>query len=542
MDDLSNMPSYDLERSIKERSTLDQISQTLTSNFDLGQLLDAIHHQLTQLMGVDNFYVALLAPQRKEIWYPLAVKNGVRQDWSPRALADRLTDRVIISGKAILLPHHARNLISQIGLPSSEEAPHAWIGVPLITSEQTIGCLALFSNSPKSEFTEADLNLLITLSGPTSIAIEVALRNALLTSDLVLRRDRLAIILNSVGEGIAFIEQDGRITLANLAIERITGYPQKDFIGKRISELPEVILNYLGLSPNQFSDDLTSLVDPDFPTQHNTIKSFSKGAQELFLERTIHLVLGQTGEASGWLLTLRDVSEEQLARKNRDLISETLIHDLRSPISAVLSAVDVVEDATEGNDPTGIVKPSLQIARRSAQRVLGMIESMLEIARFQAGKIDLHLTKCNIRDLGKQVLAEFSRQATEFEITLVNNIPDDLPMIQVDQVKIIRVLTNLVDNAITFTPIYGSVQISADLVDQQGIEIKVSDTGPGIPKEYHEKIFDRFSQIPGQVRRKRGSGLGLTYCRMAVEAHSGRIWVESQVGTGSIFHVLLPIN
>jgi signal transduction histidine kinase len=253
-------------------------------------------------------------------------------------------------------------------------------------------------------------------------------------------------------------------------------------------------------------------------------------------------VLGQTGEASGWLLTLRDVSEEQLARKNRDLISETLIHDLRSPISAVLSAVDVVEDATEGNDPTGIVKPSLQIARRSAQRVLGMIESMLEIARFQAGKIDLHLTKCNIRDLGKQVLAEFSRQATEFEITLVNNIPDDLPMIQVDQVKIIRVLTNLVDNAITFTPIYGSVQISADLVDQQGIEIKVSDTGPGIPKEYHEKIFDRFSQIPGQVRRKRGSGLGLTYCRMAVEAHSGRIWVESQVGTGSIFHVLLPIN
>jgi signal transduction histidine kinase len=121
-------------------------------------------------------------------------------------------------------------------------------------------------------------------------------------------------------------------------------------------------------------------------------------------------------------------------------------------------------------------------------------------------------------------------------------MPDDLPMIQVDQVKIIRVLTNLVDNAITFTPAHGSIQIFAKVIDYQSIEIQVRDTGPGIPEEYLERVFDRFSQIPGQVGRKRGSGLGLTYCRMAVEAHGGRIWVESHPGSGSIFHLTLPIN
>jgi PAS domain S-box-containing protein len=542
MDDLISTPTFDQERTVKERSAFDQIGQILTSNFDIVQLLDAIHRQLTQLMGVDNFYVALLAPQRKEIWYPLAVKHGVRQDWPRRPLADRLTDRVILSGKAILLPRNARDLLRQIGLPSSEDAPHAWIGVPLITSQKTIGCLALFSNSPQIAFTAADLDLLTSLSGQTSIAIEVALRNALLTSDLTLKSDRLAVILNSVGEGIAFIEQDGRITLVNQALERITGYPQKDFIGKLISELPDVILNYLGFSSEHRDNILTTISERESQQIHKTMIRLGKGAQEKSLVRTLHPVIDQSGEDPGWMLTLRDVSDEQIARKNRDLISETLIHDLRSPISAVLSAVDVVDDATDGTDPTGIVKPSLQIARRSAQRVLVMIESMLEIARFQAGKIELNLTKCDIRELGKLVLAEFSRQATEFEITLVNNIPTDLPVIQVDQVKIIRVLTNLIDNSITFTPAHGSIQIYAEQADQHNIEVQVKDTGQGIPEEYLEKIFDRFSQIPGQVGRKRGSGLGLTYCRMAVEAHAGRIWVESALGSGTTVHITLPID
>jgi signal transduction histidine kinase len=104
------------------------------------------------------------------------------------------------------------------------------------------------------------------------------------------------------------------------------------------------------------------------------------------------------------------------------------------------------------------------------------------------------------------------------------------------------VLTNLIDNSITFTPAHGSIQIYAELADQHNIEVQVKDTGQGIPEEYLEKIFDRFSQIPGQVGRKRGSGLGLTYCRMAVEAHAGRIWVESALGSGTTVHITLPID
>lgn len=535
-------PSFDLERNAKEKFVLDQIGQTLTSDFDLEQLLETIHRQLTQLFEVDNFYVALLAPQRNEIWYPLAVKNGIRQDWSNRPLTDRLTDRVILSGKAILLPHHAGEQIKQIGLQSSDETPHAWIGVPLIASEQTIGCLALFSSSPQIEFSEADLNLLYCLSGQTSIAIQVALRNASLTSEMSFGRDRLAMVLNSIEEGIALIERDGRITLANHALETITGYPQTEFLGKPIRELPVAILNCLGFTPSESGDIIRTLTQQELQSIKKTIIRLGDEADEIFLERAIHPVLSQSDQDKDWLLILRDVSEEKRAKNNRDLISETLIHDLRSPISTVLSAVDMVDDATDGIDPTGIVKPSLLIARRSALRVLGMIESMLEIARFQAGKIELHLTRCDLRVLCEQTLEEFTRQAIEYGITLENDIPRDLPDLLIDQAKIIRVITNLVDNAIKFTPAQGSVEVHAEMDADRNIEIWIKDTGPGIPKEYLEKIFDRFSQIPSLQGRKRGSGLGLTYCRMAVEAHGGRIWVDSHEGEGSTFRLTLPID
>ena len=541
MDKPGSAPSSALERSLKDRSALDQLSHTLTTNFDLEQLLGALHRQLTQLLEVDNFYVALLAPQREEIWYPMAVKNGLRQNWPGRSLTDRLTDRVILTGKPILLPNHANDRLNQIGLPSSEDTPCAWIGVPLITSEQTIGCLALYSNSPHTEFTEADLHLLVSISGPTSIAIQVALRNILLTNDVTFGHDRLAIVLNSVGEGIAFIEYDGRISLANLALEKITGYLQKDYLGKSINEMPEAVLSHLGL-PLSLTNDIVNSLRTQGQQTNKTSFRLGERAQEKYLERTVHPVKGQSGQDIGWLIVLRDVSEEQRARNNQDLISETLIHDLRSPISAVLSAMDVVEDSLDENDPTGIVKPSLQIARRSAHRALVMIESMLEIARFQAGEIELHLTLCNLHELGEQALAEFSRQATEYKITLVNDIPKDLPAIRVDQGKIIRVLTNLIDNAIKFTPAQGVIHICTEMIDSQFMEVQVRDTGPGIPEDYLEKIFDRFSQVPTQVGRKRGSGLGLPYCRMAIEAHGGRIWAESHKGSGSIFHFTLPID
>jgi signal transduction histidine kinase len=115
-----------------------------------------------------------------------------------------------------------------------------------------------------------------------------------------------------------------------------------------------------------------------------------------------------------------------------------------------------------------------------------------------------------------------------------------MPAVRADLAKTTRVLTNLVDNALKFTPSGGQVILTAACLGDRQVSVQVCDTGPGIPEEYREKIFERFSQVPGLVGRRRGSGLGLTFCRLALDAQGGKIWVEPRPGGGSVFVFTLP--
>jgi NtrC-family two-component system sensor histidine kinase KinB len=167
---------------------------------------------------------------------------------------------------------------------------------------------------------------------------------------------------------------------------------------------------------------------------------------------------------------------------------------------------------------------------------------LMDIARLKSGKIELNLTWLDLHHLAANTVTELHSQASEAGISLQNEVPTELPKIRADNGKIGRVLTNLLDNALKFTPDGGQISISAEANPAGTITVHVSDTGPGIPEDFREKIFDRFSQVPGQSGRRRGSGLGLTFCKLAVEAHGGRIWVEPRPGGGSIFTLTLPIE
>jgi signal transduction histidine kinase len=167
---------------------------------------------------------------------------------------------------------------------------------------------------------------------------------------------------------------------------------------------------------------------------------------------------------------------------------------------------------------------------------------LLEIARLQAGKTETNLTSINLRTLAAGILNDFIQESLEYGIILRNEIPEDAPIVRADLSKTTRVLTNLVDNALKFTPSGGQVSLTVDSVEDGMVAIQVSDTGPGIPEEFREKIFDRFSQVPGLAGRRRGSGLGLTFCRLALDSQGGKIWVASRPGGGSVFAFTLPAD
>jgi signal transduction histidine kinase len=240
------------------------------------------------------------------------------------------------------------------------------------------------------------------------------------------------------------------------------------------------------------------------------------------------------------MIVLRDVTEEHELNQAREDIAETLVHDLRSPMSAVLGSLEFLEETLKPEERDPVVTQSLNVARRGARRVLALIETLLEIAKMQSGQLELNTQNAALPSLVGESMQEFMLAANEAGIALNHDIPQWLPKVTVDREKVVRVLNNLLDNAVKFTPEGGTVSVSADLEDEM-VVVQVKDTGPGIPEEYRDKIFERFAQIPGRRGRRRGTGLGLAFCRLAIESHGGRIWVADGPEGGSIFHFTLPL-
>lgn len=409
--------------------------------------------------------------------------------------------------------------------------------LPLVVKQQRQGMILLHMDKERDISDEA-MQLLHSIAAQVSLALQ----NALLFHDVSQGRDQLAAVLNSVGEAILMLTNEGRILLANRPVESLTGIALEMLIGRRLIELPARALQMLGYTGSE-AETLVSSLDQEQtqPFPRVTIK-ISDGAPEKVFERSTVPVWGQAGRAVGWMIVLRDVTEESQISETRELMNQTLVHDLRSPISSVLGAVDILADTWPVEQRDELTEQALRVARNGTTRVLGLVETLMDIARLRSGKIDLNLAWLDLRHLAAGITTELLPQAQETGIHLENNVPSDLPKIRADNGKMVRVVTNLLDNALKFTPDGGLVSISAEASPSGAVAVHVSDTGTGIPEEYREKIFDRFSQVPGQSGRRRGSGLGLTFCKLAVEAHGGRIWVEPRPGGGSTFTLVLPVE
>ena len=870
-----NSTTHALRRRLEELSALSQISQALQGMLDLNSLLDFLHLQISRFLEVDNFYVALYDQKEGLIWYPMAVKGGVHVSWKPRPLTDRLTDKVILERRPIMLPYPFQEGYRGTGLPPGETAPSAWLGVPLITTNQVTGCLGVFSYDPDKGFAREDLDWLVTISGQVSVAIEnallleqtqrraaqletlskitisissslepdevleqvcssvtqvvggqhsaiylldveagnvwlaqaykltetfiqqnksfpmahdgrtrclrtghpsliadlrlasldldfkaslqregirtfgdfplvapdgqigylsvyfdevhsftpeeqdllqtfaaqaalavanarlhahtdralsrrvhqlsvlqaigrelaaathtdrlfdlildmamessharwgdirkyavesgelvvkayrgykqppdrysldtgvagsaarsgeivyipdvrnhpdyidfargkarsqlsvpmvhegdvlgvltlessqlnaftaeqidfirqiadqatIALANAELYSDAKQLRDRLQAVLNSVSEAILMVDPNGKVVLANDAIATLTGSPPTVFIGRSLGGAPAEVLKYLGLSQQQASE-LPRLFENREPALlEGTQVTYIGDGAERSLIRTVLPVWGWKDKLIGWMVVLRDTTDEYQVSQARELLTETLVHDLRSPLSAVVGAMDVINEAmtTGMPDKDDVVLQAAQVARRSSLRLLGLVESLLDISRLQSGNMEILTTQVNLRLLATGVVNDFLKQAEEYGLILRNEVDEAIPLVSADVNKAQRILSNLVDNALNFTPPGGQVVLSASASGENMVVMKVSDSGPGVPEAFRLRIFNRFSQVPGLRGRRRGLGLGLTFCRLAVEAHGGKIWVEPRSAGGSVFVFTLPI-
>jgi signal transduction histidine kinase len=209
-------------------------------------------------------------------------------------------------------------------------------------------------------------------------------------------------------------------------------------------------------------------------------------------------------------------------------------------MTSIRGFVEVLLDGSAG-EINEEQKDFLKIIDASSQKLLGMINNILDVAKLETGKMKLALTDFDPKETVERVVKIMEPQAVKSGVKLLSQGLESVPQIRADSDLIERVIMNLVSNAIKFTPSEGRVDIiGQDLPDR--IQITVADTGQGIPPDYLEKVFDKFQQAGMGTGEKRGTGLGLTIAKYGVEAHLGKIWVESEMGKGSRFSFWLPKN
>ena len=298
--------------------------------------------------------------------------------------------------------------------------------------------------------------------------------------------------------------------------------------------------------------DLESLIKATHEVLHDFSRAGDRSSRHVFelntagVNRDLEIlalpVHDSQGSLNGRLIVLRDISEEKSMERFREELTHMIVHDLRSPLSGVISSLRLIEEMVAMSDFEGF-EQVLGIAITSSENQMKMIESMLEIDKMEQGAMPMHIADVELDPIVHKAISALEVLANAAHVRLIDCVPGTISPLHIDEEQIRRVLINLIDNALRHTPSGGEVRIEAVMLDGKGqAKIGVIDTGKGIPVEFREKIFEKFVQVPkSAIRGHKGIGLGLTFCRLAVEAHGGHIWVDSGPTGGAAFWFTLPL-
>lgn len=347
------------------------------------------------------------------------------------------------------------------------------------------------------------------------------------TADILDINAKLTGILQNTAEGILTITPDGKICEINLSAENILGL-SKEFID-------ETPLNKIVVSSTDILNELTQ--DSSVKIKDITVKNPLSG-KVIPIELSISPIIAENEFMQKYAVVMRDVTAEAEINRMRDDFIATLTHDLRTPLLAAIQALEFLLNGTLG-EISEKQQQILSTMKTSNQDMLGLVNALLEVYKYEAGKLNLAKTEFFINDLAQICYNEVLPLAKAKKIELSTDIAlTDGKKIYADKTELRRVIINLLGNAITHTFENGKITISTSLQNDDCV-LSVSDDGVGIPRSDIPKLFKRFSQGTSD-KRSASTGLGLYLSCQIMEAHNGKIWLESDVNEGSCFSILIP--
>ena len=521
-------------RRINTLGELYQASVALSTSVDLEAVLRRICTVARETSRADA--ASLYVYNESSDSFTRAYAIGVTGDWSPTHLRSTgMTRRVIKAGRPVLVTDTHTH--PEVNPHTIEAGIGSLIAVPLISQGQPMGVMYVGSFKTQ-QFNESDVQIVSALANQAAVAIS----NAHLFSEIAESRDQLRAILDSADDGLLIFEPSSRIVMVNPCLETMWDVPHGWLNDRKLIELldqPEAaIAEKLGYSPEALRSLLQHLSTANELGWNRHVYTLPGHSPARNVERTCLPVLDAERSPIGWMMILREVTEELELQRMRDDLTNTIVHDLRSPLSSILGSMYFLEELAV-NDPDSPAGQALAISIRSANKLMNLVNSLLDIARLSTGQTLVELQAQQLEGVLDAAVEYLLPLALDSEIALIKQIEPDLPLVRIDEDKINRVLVNLIDNALKFTPRGGQVTVSAERwtngSGQAVVRCAVRDTGPGIPPEYRTRVFDRFVQITNRTGRRRGTGIGLNFCQLAIEAHGGKIWVEEAPGGGSEF-------
>jgi signal transduction histidine kinase len=328
--------------------------------------------------------------------------------------------------------------------------------------------------------------------------------------------------ISSFPDPIFVLDRAGHIDLKNPAAEALL--ERLNLKNVLPSELPQIAGEVLRTGNDFLPHSFTEVL----PLRVN-------GEERAFLPRILTM-RGLTQEPIGVAVVLHDVTRFRLLDDAKTNLVATVSHELKTPLTSVRMALHMLVERSFG-PLTGRQITLVETARTDAERLLRILNDLLDLTRLEAGKSGLHQEPVAPGILVQAVFEEAKFGVTEKQLQFTTNIEPGLPSVSVDRQRIGHVFHNFIRNAIRHSPAGGRIELRAARTSDGGVQFSVVDQGPGVPEEFKQRIFDRFYRVPGQT--KAGAGLGLSIAREIVVAHGGRIGVYSDAGKGSEFYFVL---
>lgn len=514
------------QRQLKISALLNEASRVINSSLDINEIMQSLLAQMNDFLNAEAISIALVDKQTNELVYQVAEGAGAKE-----IVGLRLPNNQGLSGwvmknsePAFVSDTSLDPRFYQLGDKRTGHETRAMICAPMIFKEIPLGTIQAI-NPLDGEFTEEDLDVLVNLANIASTAIA----NAQQYAQTLAAESRYTSLFQDIVDPIILTDMRGRIVEANRRASDMLGYKRNELLHMSIQELhPDTaVLPTAKKIPSDkvlmFHSEVHAKNAPPIP-------------MEVYTKRTIH----GDDQLLQWIH--HDITEQVELEKMREDLTAMLFHDLQSPLGNVISSLELLAYEIPPESQNSPLATMLDIARRSSRRLETLIRSLLDINRLEAGQPVTEQIRVDIYELINEVHEIELPNFEQRQIHFANNLPANLPQVYVEEDMIRRVLVNLVNNALKYSNQAQTITIDGQIQPENDrLLISVNDQGSGIPQQFRESIFEKFERISTKDSNAKGLGLGLAFCRLAVEAHNGRIWVDDSPTGGARFNFTLPL-